>query len=125
MQAKFSPASNKLISAEITFDTGSVSSQLDCLVRNGSAGANQVDAAAQAAHRADALLDSLQMPHLTAKVPSAISLEAHNVTSADESAAHSVSSSDKGDLSSDESTEEPATKGTKVVSPRRSTRVHG
>lgn len=107
MRAKFCAASNKLISAEMMFDTGSVATQVS---------SETPDAAAQAAaHQADALLDSLQMPHLSATVPSAITVGSHP-----NSTAVSVSASDKGDLSSDESTEEvlgkPETRQSGVVS---------
>jgi len=59
MRASFSPASNKLISVDIMFDTGAITTQLERLGVNTTADA----AAAAAAHEADALLDSLQMPH--------------------------------------------------------------
>ncbi|KAL7471828.1 hypothetical protein ACHAXS_012142 [Conticribra weissflogii] len=62
MRASFSPASNKLISVDIMFDTGAITYQLERLgVTINAEAANA--AAAAAAHEADALLDSLQMPH--------------------------------------------------------------
>jgi len=110
MRANFSPASNKLISAEIQFDTGSVVDQLQDLIvpkiDDEHLGSDLCDgvatAAAQAAlnaaaNEADALLDSLQMPQLDASVPSAISVASGS------SAAVSVTSSEKSDCSSDES----------------------
>jgi hypothetical protein len=113
MRANFSPASNKLISAEIQFDTGSVVDQLQDLIvpkiDDEHLGSDLCDgvatAAAQAAlnaaaNEADALLDSLQMPQLDASVPSAISVASGS------SAAVSVTSSEKSDCSSDESIEE-------------------
>jgi hypothetical protein len=82
MSCRFSPASNKLISAEITFDTGSISTQLQLLESskrqlnverdNCDVIAAAAAAAQAAAHDADALLDSLQMPQLGDNVPSAI-----------------------------------------------------
>lgn len=97
MRAKFSPASNKLISAEFIFDPAHFASQLGNIKTTSA----DVAAAAAAAHEADALLDSIQMPALNA-VPSAITVggkESHSVTCSE---------------SSDESMTE--------VPPRRSTR---
>jgi hypothetical protein len=65
VRASFCPASNKLISASIMFDSGAVMSQLqEFLTIPGSSST----ADAQAAHRADAILDSLQMPHINSGV---------------------------------------------------------
>lgn len=70
MRSLFSPASNKLISVDITFDTGTIVHQLE---RMGHAVVNHFTeddvaeaalAAANAAHEADALLDSLQVPQI-------------------------------------------------------------
>jgi len=108
MHAHFSPASNKLLSAKILFDTGCVKAQLQQLILPRVTDSNDINkttdscdavaaaaAAAQAAaNEADALLDSIQMPHLSAAVPSAITLT---------STAVSVTSSEKGDSDSDES----------------------
>ncbi|KAL3918924.1 MAG: hypothetical protein SGILL_004010 [Bacillariaceae sp.] len=67
VRAKFSPASNKLISVVMTFDTGIIMSQVNGLMK---AAEHEVDAAAAAAQvaasEADAILDSLQMPHIAA-----------------------------------------------------------
>jgi hypothetical protein len=76
MRSLFSPASNKLISVELTFDTGSIVNQL---IRMGHIIVNhappeeeeeeeeEVDVAAEAAaNEADALLDSIQMPQFFA-----------------------------------------------------------
>jgi hypothetical protein len=62
MRSSFSPASNKLISVDITFDTGAITSQLERL--GVSIEAPDAAAAQAAAHEADALLDSLQMPQV-------------------------------------------------------------
>lgn len=76
MRAKFSPASNKLISAELIFDANKAATLFGNMETRNSTD-NEVAAAAAAAqvaaHEADALLDSIQMPEL--KVPSNISLE--------------------------------------------------
>ena len=121
MRAKFSPASNKLISAELVFDAGNVASQVvnHLMVHTSTDACDEVAAAAAAAqvaaNEADALLDSLQMPHLD-MVPAAITLLPHSTT------AVSVTSSEKEDGSSDESTAE-ACENTSSLAKRRSTRV--
>jgi hypothetical protein len=68
MRASFSPASNKLISVDVTFDTGAITLQLERLGVSVPADAANAAAAAAAAaaHEADALLDSLQMPQMFA-----------------------------------------------------------
>lgn len=116
MRAKFSPASNKLIAAEILFDTGNIASQLQLLdapkldrseelASKNELGAAVTAAEAQAvANEADALLDSLQMPQLGSAVPSAITV-LPNTQPVETSTAVSVTSSDKED-SSDESVED-------------------
>lgn len=63
MRASFSPASNKLISVDLTFDTGCVVHQLE---RLGMSTPNEANAAAAAAE-AENLLDSLQMPQIFAE----------------------------------------------------------
>ncbi|KAL7538569.1 hypothetical protein ACHAXR_008643 [Thalassiosira sp. AJA248-18] len=59
VRASFSPASNKLISIDIVFDTGAFVQQVESM-----GDASTDAAAAVAAHEADALLDSLQMPQI-------------------------------------------------------------
>jgi hypothetical protein len=75
VRAKFSPASNKLISVVMTFDTGVIMSQANHITQ---ATEHEVDAAAAAqvaASEADAILDSLQMPHIAApSIPSKINV---------------------------------------------------
>jgi hypothetical protein len=61
MKALFSPASNKLISVDMNFDTASIVHQVDSM---GIVAAMSDAAASAAAHEADALLDSLQMPQI-------------------------------------------------------------
>lgn len=118
MRAKFSPSSNKLISAELLFDASNVAAQF----LNTKTRVSPVDncdevaaaAAAQAAaHEADALLDSIQMPALNA-VPAAIT-----VSAAGAKEAQCVTCSE----SSDESTTDgpPSSPHVGVVA-RRSTR---
>lgn len=65
IQAEFCPASNKLTSAALKFDTGSVVSQISRLgnvIVESNAAAGVETAANVAVNEADALLDSLQMP---------------------------------------------------------------
>lgn len=62
IRAKFSPASNKLISVIMSFDTGAIISQIDKANQSSIADA-EIAAAQVAANEADALLDSLEMPH--------------------------------------------------------------
>lgn len=67
MRSLFSPASNKLISVDITFDTGLVMNRLEHLGHSGVNNAPEdsaAEAAVAAANEADALLDSLQMPQI-------------------------------------------------------------
>lgn len=109
MRAEFSPASNKLISAEIMFDTGNVAAQLQLLdspkgelndeLDNCCDMAASAAAAQAAANEADALLDSLQMPQLGSNVPTAINFVSSSSLEGDMSGANTVS--DKDD-SSDE-----------------------
>lgn len=70
VRASFCPASNKLLSGGIMFDTGSVLSQLQALLP--AASSSYDTSAAQEASRADAILDSLQMPHLNKPVGATI-----------------------------------------------------
>ncbi|KAL7442796.1 hypothetical protein ACHAXH_006143 [Discostella pseudostelligera] len=62
MSALFSPASNKLISIDMTFDSGSIAQQIEAMGNVVVSSMN--DAATTAAHEAGALLDSLQMPQM-------------------------------------------------------------
>ena len=64
MKSSFSPASNKLITVDITFDTGTLVQQVQALA---DAQKSTTDAAMAAANDADALLDSLQMPPIFKK----------------------------------------------------------
>jgi hypothetical protein len=79
LRGKFSPASNKLLSASMSFNTGSIHMQIPRIVNNqGKPEPTNyvVDAAAaaqDAANQADAILDSLQMPRLPTVVPSSYS----------------------------------------------------
>mmetsp|Transcript_3177 Transcript_3177/g.3738 ORF Transcript_3177/g.3738 Transcript_3177/m.3738 type:complete len:701 (+) Transcript_3177:296-2398(+) len=110
MRANFSPASNKLISAEVIFDTGNIATQLQFLDspklehNHEEIIKCEIDAAAAAqavANEADALLDSLQMPQLGSAVPSAITVMPSTGLVGMNSTAVSITSSDKGDLSDD------------------------
>lgn len=94
VRGKFSPASNKLVSANISFDTGSAFFQLQKFAA--SKGEPAVLEAAQAA-QADAILDSLCLP--SGAVPSAVIVH---------SSSSSEGSMDKGEQISDESDGEHA-----------------
>lgn len=139
MRAAFSPASNKLISAEIMFDTGTVAAQLQLLdapkgelndehdICCGDVVAAAAAAAQAAANEADALLDSLQMPQLGSNVPSAINFVSSSSLEEGMSGANTVSDKDDssdegfGDMSSNQfESERP---GTDVdIANRRSSR---
>ncbi|KAL3762869.1 hypothetical protein ACHAWU_001016 [Discostella pseudostelligera] len=96
MSALFSPASNKLISIDMTFDSGSIAQQIEALGNVVVSSMN--DAATTAAHEAGALLDSLQMPQMY--VDKTVGSEA--------GAAGPVSvSSDDGERSTDSSSAAP------------------
>lgn len=116
MRAKFSPASNKLVSAEFIFDATNVATQLGHIkTRTSLDKCDEVSAAAAAAqvaaHEADALLDSIQMPALNS-VPVAISIGSKHDS-------HTVTCSE----SSDESTSDvPCGPSEDVVTRRVSTR---
>lgn len=119
MRAKFSPASNKLISAELIFDAANFAAQFGNVKSRTTVPLDMCDevaaaaAAAQAAaHEADALLDSIQMPALNA-VPTTITVSAASGKEADP---HAVTCSE----SSDESTTDAAS-GPHVAT-RRSSR---
>jgi hypothetical protein len=76
VRAKFSPASNKLISVVMTFDTGVILSQVNHIMKGTEHEVDAATTAAQvAASEADAILDSLQMPHIApSSIPSKINL---------------------------------------------------
>lgn len=61
VRGTFSPASNKLLAATLSFDTGMVSSQVIGLKEH---------TADVAASQADAILDSLDVPHLSVPIQS-------------------------------------------------------
>ena len=92
VRASFSPASNKLISVDIEFDTASFTRQVEAMGDVTSA------AAAVAAHEADALLDSLQMPQIFVEAaggekddgPAAPEAEAGAVSISSDDGEHSV-----------------------------------
>jgi hypothetical protein len=100
MRANFSPASNKLITAQIAFDTGSVVSQLQPFPR-GSMGYGPADDSIvmnQAAFQADALLDSLQVPQLNNNsVPSAITVVPNSASSSSDNSNEGSSDESEGE----------------------------
>jgi hypothetical protein len=110
LQATFSPASNKLISVAILFDTGIVSSQLNKIFKVNEVSNDDVDAAAAAqvaACEADMILDSLQMPHIEpVSVPSNVNVVPTSCGSA--SGPASITDFEKED-SSDESNPDSST----------------
>mmetsp|Transcript_16398 Transcript_16398/g.24281 ORF Transcript_16398/g.24281 Transcript_16398/m.24281 type:complete len:704 (-) Transcript_16398:402-2513(-) len=133
MRAKFCPASNKLVSAEFSFDSGIIAEQLrELIVTRVVAAPAPMDTcdavvAETAAHvavtEADALLESLQMPQLdVGAVPTNITVHPSESLAAQVS----VNGSDKESISSDESCEEMAGKGPEshasTVATRRSSR---
>eukprot|EP00428_Durinskia_dybowskii_P065121 CAMPEP_0170368394 /NCGR_PEP_ID=MMETSP0117_2-20130122/7434_1 /TAXON_ID=400756 /ORGANISM="Durinskia baltica, Strain CSIRO CS-38" /LENGTH=422 /DNA_ID=CAMNT_0010623059 /DNA_START=21 /DNA_END=1289 /DNA_ORIENTATION=+ len=87
-------AFNKLISVALNFDTGIILSQMNHTFKYGHSDIDDVDAAQVAASEADAILDSLQMPHIATSVPPNV-----NVVPA---SAVSITDGEKSD-SSDES----------------------
>lgn len=91
-RGKFSPASNKLINALISFDTGLVVSQVRKVKDTRVSKHEESAAAVAAAHQADALLDSLQVP----AVPSAVNIVPSSLSS---------SGSVKGEVSCDDDSE--------------------
>ena len=104
LKANFSPASNKLISVTMTFDTGVLLSQINHIFK-ASQGCNEEAAAAQAACEADAILDSLQMPSVPSNVtvmPSVVSAGAASITD--------VEKEDSSDGSNGDSEEEVDTR---------------
>eukprot|EP00568_Trieres_chinensis_P017617 CAMPEP_0183326546 /NCGR_PEP_ID=MMETSP0160_2-20130417/82456_1 /TAXON_ID=2839 ORGANISM="Odontella Sinensis, Strain Grunow 1884" /NCGR_SAMPLE_ID=MMETSP0160_2 /ASSEMBLY_ACC=CAM_ASM_000250 /LENGTH=978 /DNA_ID=CAMNT_0025494551 /DNA_START=115 /DNA_END=3051 /DNA_ORIENTATION=- len=130
MRATFNSASNKLMCAELLFDTGAVSSHLKALMVSPGVAQQTCDAVAavaaaaqMTASEADALLDSIQMPQL-ADVPAPAPASLHVMSNPPQvvmtapntvtSSAVSVSSNDKGDSSSDESVDD---KGTVTIPP--------
>jgi hypothetical protein len=99
VRAKYSPASNKLISITMTFDTNIL---MDYLNKSSSSAFQtnlnsnyEVVSAEVAASQANAIIDSLQMPCMTVNVPADVSVEA-NSSSSDFSI-------NKSELSGDES----------------------
>ena len=84
VRASFCPASNKLLSASIMFDSGAVLSQLQEFLAIPSNTTSYGADAGSAAHRADAILDSLQMPQLNK--PAGVSPAIVNGESSDEGA---------------------------------------
>jgi hypothetical protein len=106
LQATFSPASNKLISVAILFDTGIVSSQLNSIFKVSEVSNDDVDAVAAAqvaACEADMILDSLQMPHIEpVSVPSNVNVNVVPTSCGSASGPASITDFEKED-SSDES----------------------
>lgn len=74
VKAHFSPASNKLISVSLSYDTGIVVFQVNQILKQKEGCCDEVVAAQVAASEADAILDSLQMPHMPASVPSNVTV---------------------------------------------------
>jgi len=93
IRAKFSLASNKLISAVMRFDTSAIISQVNGIAKlKESSLVDAAEVAAQvAANEADALLDSLQMPHF--ELPN-IPLKINYVAPSSVSSANSEDNSD-------------------------------
>ncbi|KAL3911565.1 MAG: hypothetical protein SGARI_001588 [Bacillariaceae sp.] len=103
VRAKFSPASNKLISVVMTFDTGIIMSQINQITHSFE---HEVDAAAAAAQvaasEADAILDSLQMPHIAApSIPNKINVNVVPPSSGSTTGSSICEKEDTSDSSSD------------------------
>jgi len=112
----FSPASNKLISANFTFDSGSLLSQIRS--KSNPEHGHEDSAAQAAANEADAILDSLQMPRLNTIVPSNVVAV---VPPSSESTA-SEGSLDKGDSCDESLGDHPSEKHEDVSSEGMTTR---
>lgn len=85
------------------FDTGAMNTQIEKIngdsVNKGEAKDQQdMEAAQEAANQADAILDSLQMPRLTAPVPTAVTV----VHPSSASSSSESSRDDKGEIESDD-----------------------
>lgn len=105
VRGKFSPASNKLVSAKLSWDTGSALLYLKNLVH---CEPMSLAAAQAVANQAGAILDSLQMPCLPpAMVPSSVIVH---------SSSSSEGSTYKEDHITDESDAEQAYKPTTLAS---------
>jgi hypothetical protein len=89
LRGKFSPASNKLLSASMSFNTGCIHTQIPRIVNTPvkmETTEYVVDAAAaaqDAANQADALLDSLQMPRIPTSVVSVVPNSAYSSSASD------------------------------------------
>ena len=100
MTAKFSPASNKLVSVALSFDTGIVLSQINHVFKYAAyTDVDEADNAAQvAASNADAILDSLQMPHIATSAPNKVcvlpAISAASVTDGEKSDSSDESNGD-------------------------------
>mmetsp|Transcript_2283 Transcript_2283/g.5011 ORF Transcript_2283/g.5011 Transcript_2283/m.5011 type:complete len:725 (+) Transcript_2283:605-2779(+) len=95
VRAKFSPASNKLLVAALSFDSGAVAAQIQS--KKNSNGEEVTNAAAQAAaSQADAILDSLEINHVHLNVvaPSDVS-EKGNESSDEQSTAEHIAEESK------------------------------
>lgn len=119
IRATFSPASNKLISAKMTFDTGAVLVEMHKQLQSykvllpptnlstSFGNYDQVSAAQVAACQAGAILDSLQMPCLTVvPVPTDVTVVL-DTSSSSSSTSSSEEFGDKSGTDSDESVAEP------------------
>jgi hypothetical protein len=80
LRGKFSPASNKLLSADMSFNTGSILIQLPRVV-NTQGQPDAATAAQDAANEADAILDSLQMPRLPSSVVATVPISVYSSSS--------------------------------------------
>lgn len=110
LRCKFSPASNKLVSASMSFDTGAVLAQLHAIVKanKDAAGAalaglnincDEAAAAAVAASQADAIIDSLQMPRFVdSAVPAAVTVVQSSSVSESSGASHTSAEQNKADI---------------------------
>jgi hypothetical protein len=89
LRGKFSPASNKLLSASMSFNTGAIHMQIPHIVNNQGKPeptkyvVDAATAAQVAANQADALLDSLQMPRLPSSVVTVVPNSSYSSSASD------------------------------------------
>jgi hypothetical protein len=114
VRGKFCPASNKLVSANVSYDASRITAFAAGIGNNKNKDAMVVPMTAAAdiaaAEAADAILDSLEMPRLaTVLVPAAVNVVHCSGSSTEDS------SSDKGELDSDDSVSGDNMKSSSVV----------
>lgn len=116
LKAKFSPASNKLISITVSFDSGMIMSQLNNFKVN-EVGNDEVEAAAAAASEADAILGAVQMPHIEPTfVPTNVTVTSGPASITD---VEKEDSSDESNADHDDTANKESTSGRRVLRARK------